>query len=151
MHAQGYTVCVVDPDEAVHDALSVLLQASGVGVKGFCSAEAFLESGLDLNPAASCIIAEANLPGMGCLSFLRKLHADDADIPVIVVTSTSDRAIAEQVVRAGALDVIEKPLVGDRLLERLIPASGGCRRSVPNESNSADAKSACKCNILEND
>ena len=121
MRAKEYTVCLVDPDEAVHDALSTLLRASGTRVKCFTSAEDYLESGLSLDAATSCLLVEANLPGMGCLAFLRRLHANGSDVSVIVLTSTSDSDITEQIIRAGALEVIEKPLFSDRLLERLQP------------------------------
>ena len=64
-------------------------------------------------------MVEANLPGMGSLTFLRRLRAQGIDLPVVVLTSTSNRAIADQALQAGAVDVIDKPLVNDRLLRRL--------------------------------
>lgn len=150
MGAHGYTVYLIDPDEAVHDALRTLLRTSGTYVKCFQSAEQFFDSTSALKSATGCILAESNLPGMGCLNFLRRLQINDANIPIIVLASTSDRAIAEQAVKAGALEVIEKPLVSDRLLDRLFPASCGCNQSKSNKENSAGAKSACNCNILKN-
>jgi len=124
MRARDYTVFLIDPDEAVHDALITLLRTSGTEVKCFVSAEDYLDSGVVPNAATGCVLTEANLPGMGCIAFLRHLQTMPADVPVIVLTSTSDRDIAKQAIKAGALEVIAKPLVSDRILERLAPASG---------------------------
>ena len=54
---------------------------------------------------------------MGSLAFLRCLKDRKVDLPVVVLTSTSNREIAEQALKAGAVEVIQKPLVADRLLE----------------------------------
>jgi two-component system response regulator FixJ len=148
MRAQDYTVCLIDPDEAVHDALSTLLRTSGTRVKCFSSAEAFLDSGVTLDAPTGCLLAEASLPGMGCLAFLRRLQAISIDVPVIVLTSTSERRIAEQALKAGALKVIEKPLVSDRILEHLFPTSCACEKPESNGLSSAVAQGACNCNSL---
>jgi FixJ family two-component response regulator len=147
MGAQEYTVCLVDPDEAVHDALSTLLRPSGTQVRCFATAEDYLKSGVVLDADTSCVIAEASLPGMGCLAFLKRLHAIAADLSIIVLTSTSDRDIAEQVLKAGALEVIEKPLLSDRILGRLFPTSCGCRASQPDEFFDATATAGCNHKI----
>ncbi|MBT8400539.1 MAG: response regulator [Rhodothermia bacterium] len=149
MSAQEYTVCLVDPDEAVHDALSTLLRASGTQVRCFAAAEDFLKSGVVLDADTSCVLAEASLPGMGCLAFLKRLRAIGADLPIIVLTSTSDRGIAAQALKAGALEVIEKPLVSDRILERLFPTACGCEASQPDEFFKPAAKGGCNCRIWQ--
>lgn len=149
MRIQGYTVCLVDPDEAVHDALSTLLRASGVHVKCFASAEDYLKSNVALATDTDCVLAEASLPGMGCLAFLRRLRAIGTDQPIIVLTSTSDRDIAEQALKAGALEVIEKPLVGDQILRRLFPTSCGCGAPQPDEFFNAAVTGTCNQKICE--
>lgn len=125
MRCDKYTVYVIDPDEAVHDALATLLGASGTRVESFPTAETFLASGITDSPVHGCLLVEANLPGIGSLALVRQLHAQNLDLPVVVLTSTSDRDIANQALKAGAIDVFEKPLVGGRLLDRLNDL--GCR------------------------
>lgn len=112
-------VYVIDPDEAVHDALTTLLNAAGCRVVCYATAEAFLDSSLVHSAMRGCVLAEANLPGMGSLALLRRLQARGVDLPVVILTSTSNRDIADQVLKAGAAEVIEKPLVHDQLLSRL--------------------------------
>jgi two-component system, chemotaxis family, CheB/CheR fusion protein len=119
MHRVENTVYVIDPDEAVHDALTTLLGATGTKVVCYFSAETFLDSDLVKGETRGCILLEASLPGMGSLALLKRLRHRGIELPVVVLTSTSNSDIADQALLAGALDVIEKPLVGDRLLELL--------------------------------
>ena len=113
------TVYVIDPDEAVHDALTTLLGANDTRVVCYPDAEVFLDSGVVFRAMRGLLLLEANLPGMGSLALLRRLRDQGADLPVVVLTSTSDQDIADQASKAGAMEVIEKPLVSDRLLELL--------------------------------
>ena len=119
MACQTHTVYIIDPDEAVHDALATLLGANGTRLMCYPNAEEFLDSISDRHPAPGVLLVEANLPGMGSLALLRRLRDDSADFPAVVLTSTSNRDIADQALKAGAVEIIEKPLVSDRLLDLL--------------------------------
>jgi FixJ family two-component response regulator len=119
MHHEEDIVYVIDPDEAVHDALTILLNSDGTRVLCYANAEAFLDSSVVHGAMRGCVLAEANLPGMGSLAFLRRLRARGVDLPVVILTSTSNRDIAEQALKAGAAEVLEKPLVHGQLLNRL--------------------------------
>jgi FixJ family two-component response regulator len=119
MRCEKDIVYVIDPDETVHDALTALLGTGGRQVVCYRNAEAFLDSNFARRAPCGCILAEANLPGMGSLALLRRLRDEDVGLPVVVLTSTSNRDIANQALKAGAVEVIEKPLVADRLLELL--------------------------------
>jgi len=119
MRTDDYIVYVIDPDETVHDALAALLSASGRKVQYYPNAEAFLNVANAQKNHCGCVLAEASLPGMGSLALLRQLRVRGVKLPVAVLTSTSNRYIAEQALKAGAVEVIEKPLVGDRLLRLL--------------------------------
>ena len=128
MHCDEDTVYVIDPDEAVHDALVTLLEASGLRVECFPTAEAFLASDVLHSPLRGCLLVEADLPGIGSLALVKQLRAQSFDLPVAVLTSTLDRDIANQALKAGAIDVFEKPLVGGHLLDRLNDL--GCRTNA---------------------
>ncbi len=119
MNCTNNNVYVIDPDEAVHDALSELLAAAGTRVVCFRSAEEFLRSDDAHDSLQGCVLAEANLPGMGSLAFLRQLRVRGINAPVVVLTSTANGGIADQALKAGAVEVISKPFVGDRLLSFL--------------------------------
>jgi FixJ family two-component response regulator len=119
MRCEQNIIYVIDPDEAVHDALAILLSATGTRVVCYPSAEAFFDSTLAHSLRCGCLLVEANLPGMGSLAFLRRLRAQGVDLPILVLTSTSNGEITNQALKAGAVEVIAKPLVGGRLLNQL--------------------------------
>jgi len=119
MRCDNDTVYVIDPDEAVDDALTTLLGASGMQVECYSTAEAFLASDVLHRPVSGFLLVEADLPGIGSLALVRQLLTQGFELPVVVLTSTFDRDIANQALKAGAVDVFEKPLVGGHLLDRL--------------------------------
>ena len=55
------------------------------------------------------IVTELNLPEMGGLEFLQTLKESKRDIPVIVVTSTTDKKVREEVGKVGVDKYITKP------------------------------------------
>lgn len=112
-------VCLIDPDEAVHDALRTLLGSSGVDVECFSTAEAFLNSDVLAGAGCACLLVEADLPGLGSLGLIRRLRKQQILIPVIVLASTTDSDIAAEALKAGAVNVFDKPLIGGQLLDRI--------------------------------
>lgn len=136
MSRETDTVYVIDPDEAIRDGLTTLLGTLDTPVQCYPDALAFLDANTALSLSRGCFLVEANLPGMGTLALLRWLRAKGVDLPVVVLASTSNRGIAEQALQAGAVDVIEKPLVNGRLLSRLgqllrqVPCSHTCEPSL---------------------
>ena len=121
------TVYVVDPDESVHDALSTLLQSAEVRVEGFCTPEAFLNGCASRRTDSCCLLIEADLSGIGSLELIRTVREQESHIPIIVLASTADSDIAAQALKAGALDVIDKPLFGVHLLDRILGVAATAR------------------------
>jgi len=114
------TVFVVDPDESVHDALVTLMRSAGVRAACYRTPEAFLKAWAADSARACCLLVEADLAGMGSFALIRQVHAQAPRLPIVVLASTSDSDVAAQALRAGALDVIDKPLFGGHLLERIL-------------------------------
>jgi len=112
-------VYVIDPDEAIRDGLTTLLGALDIPVRGYSNAETFLDSHAAQSLSPGCLLVDANLEGMGSLALLRRLRAQRVELPIVFLTSTSRCSIAEQALRAGVADVIEKPFVNGMLINRL--------------------------------
>lgn len=107
-------VHVIDDDDAVRDALSVLLGSAGLAVRSYSSAPAFL-SGLDrLN--RGCVITDVQMPEMTGLELLSQLTGRSNDFPVIVLTGLGDVPMAVEALKNGASDFIEKPFDSQVLL-----------------------------------
>lgn len=120
-------VYVVDPDEAIGEALTALLATFGIAVRTFVDAESFLAVYLseDADPfvhkGRGCLLVEAELPGESGLSLVQRLHAVAAQLPTIVLTTIANDELYElrkQALSLGAADVLEKPLLCSFLIER---------------------------------
>ena len=121
------TVYVIDPDESVHDALTTLLQSVNVRVACYRTPEAFLNACAVQGTGNCCVLLEADLPGIGSLALIREVRAQAPTMPIIVLASTTDDDIAAQALKAGALDVIDKPLFGAHLLDRILGVAANAR------------------------
>lgn len=111
------TVFVVDDDDAVRQAVRMLLRSVGLAVEVFASPRAFLQS---FDPArAGCALLDVRMPEMSGLELQEALTERHSLLPLIFVTGHGDVQIAVRAMQAGALDFIEKPFNDQQLLERV--------------------------------
>ena len=115
MSAEATTVFIVDDDPSVRRSLERLFRVAGHQVQTFVSARQFLQRG-DLRKTA-CLVLDVRMPGPTGLELQQVLEAAGHDIPVVFITGHADGAMAEQVLRAGAADLLAKPFDGEALLE----------------------------------
>ncbi|MBC7950732.1 MAG: response regulator transcription factor [Rhodospirillaceae bacterium] len=107
-------VHVVDDDEAIRDALVLLLEAAGHPARAHADAAQFLSV---LDPAQpGCVVSDVRMPGMSGLELQRHLKQARIDLPVIIITGHGDVGMAVQALKEGAADFIEKPFDEDVLL-----------------------------------
>ena len=106
-------VHIVDDDETLRRALQRLLQASGYIAPTYATAAAFLEAAPRLT---GCVLLDLRMPDMDGLEVQAQLTRRGIRLAVIVVTGHGDISTAVQVMKAGALDFLEKPIDEDRLL-----------------------------------
>ncbi len=103
-------VHIVDDEEPVRRALTMLAEAAGHPAISHATAEAFLDN-VSLE-TAGCVVTDVRMPGMGGLELLRELSARTRSLPVIVITGHGDVPMAVDALKAGAADFIEKPFEG---------------------------------------
>ena len=108
------TVHIVDDDAAIRDSLAFMLEVAGFAIRTYPSATAFLGD----RPAAAgdCVITDVRMPGLTGLELMAVLRARGAAPPVIVMTGHGDRHLADQALRGGAADYLEKPFDESALL-----------------------------------
>lgn len=115
MDAQNsHTVYVVDDDEAVRDAMSMLLNAAGITARSFSGGQEFLES-YSVGDVG-CLVLDMRMPGMSGFEVLDRLQEMQAPIPVIFVTGHGDIPMAVEAMRRGAVNFIRKPFGDEELL-----------------------------------
>ena len=107
-------ISVVDDDESVRESIVGSMRSVGFAVKGFASAEEFLNSDLS-DP--DCLILDVRMPGMDGIELHRHLLASHREIPVIFITAHgSDEEMRSRALANGAVDYLIKPLSEDELL-----------------------------------
>ena len=110
----------IDPDAAISEGLSALFDAYGVNVEAYDCAERFLEMLDDIaDDDVVVLLTEAQLPGMNGIRLVKRLREEGRRMPIVVLTSTVNEALARRARQAGANDVIEKPMIDAFLLEGL--------------------------------
>jgi two-component system response regulator FixJ len=118
--AKASEIYVIDDDEGMRRALSLLLRSAGFTPYAYASASQFLEECERLPPA--CVITDVRLPGVSGVELTRRLKEMGLPHPVIVITGQADVALAVQAMKTGAADFLEKPLDDARLLKAILMA-----------------------------
>jgi two-component system response regulator FixJ len=107
-------IYVIDDDDAVRQSIEFLLKTAGIAVRGFDSADAFI----DVLPEISsgCVVTDVRMPGMTGIELLQRTREVKPDLPVIVITGHGDVPLAVEAMKLGAADFIEKPFDDDQLI-----------------------------------
>jgi FixJ family two-component response regulator len=114
--APDRTVLVVDDDPAVRNSLQFSLEIDGYRVRLFHSDRDVLELG-ELPPSA-CLVIDYNLPGTNGLDLLAAMRARGYASPAILITSHPPAGVRRRAAAAG-VPIVEKPLLGDALIDAI--------------------------------
>jgi len=106
-------VFVIDDEVSVRESLELLLAADGCQVETFASSAEFMSRPRATVP--SCLILDVRLQGHSGLKLQRQL-AGRTDIPIVFITGYGDIPTTVQAMKAGAFDVLTKPLKTDVLV-----------------------------------
>ena len=110
-------IIIVDDDEAVRRALTLLLSSYGWNVAAFSSATALLAEGLpDQGPA--CIVVDQDMPDMTGIALISALRQAGQGLPAILVSGGVDgRRHVELAAAAIPCTVfLRKPIDADQLV-----------------------------------
>jgi FixJ family two-component response regulator len=112
-------VLVVDDDPALLGALEFALQAEGYRVRCCADAETALQASSD---QLACLVIDYRLPDTDGMALADDLRAAGVTAPIILITTNPDARCRARAARAGAV-IVEKPLLGDRLLRQIRAAT----------------------------
>jgi FixJ family two-component response regulator len=107
-------ISVIDDDESVRLATQTLLRSAEYESSVFASADDFLNSGTLAR--TECLILDIRMPGMSGPELQSRLIADGWRIPTIFISAYDDPLVRQQVMQAGAVEFLNKPYDGERLL-----------------------------------
>jgi FixJ family two-component response regulator len=107
-------VYVVDDDEHVRHSLHGVVTSMGLRTRLFPSAEAFVEQPLPEQP--SCLILDLHLGSrQRGLDVQARLGDRQQTLPIVFISEPGDIRGSVRAMKAGAIDVLEKPLDAEAL------------------------------------
>lgn len=114
-------VYLVDDDEGVRSALSLLLGTYGIRIETFGDPTAFLARAPKLKPGV--LMLDLRMPAITGLQLHEKLRAIGCDWPTIICTGHGDVHACRRAFKAGVVDFLTKPIDEQVLIDALQQAS----------------------------
>lgn len=111
-------VAVIDADPRSQRSTVQLLQKLGARVEVHASGADFLATVEAHVPAG--LVAEARLADMPAADLISELRHRGLQIPTIILSTDADIATAVAVIRAGAIDFVERPFL-DQAIRKHAP------------------------------
>ncbi|HEY6557417.1 MAG TPA: sigma-54 dependent transcriptional regulator [Polyangiaceae bacterium] len=123
---EGLKVLVIDADAENARELSDLLRAARLDVSRATS----LDEALTVIDALACdvVMSELSLPGGGGPDLVKRLCERYPEVPIVLVTSEATGKEAMEALRAGALDLLFRPLRPEQLSFVLHKATAALKR-----------------------
>jgi len=117
-------VSFIDDDADIRFSMFRYFEAIDWPVRLFPSAESFLAATPrpDAELEDGCIVTDLLMEGMNGIDLIEHLNKDHWHVPVIVLTGRGDIATAVKAMRAGAVDILEKPFRGEALEAAILQA-----------------------------
>ncbi|MEP6651931.1 MAG: sigma-54 dependent transcriptional regulator [Myxococcales bacterium] len=137
-------ILVVDDEVNARAALTELLRDDGYAVEA--AADGFKALGKVADFAPDLVLTDLKMPGMDGIQLLGKLHEQDPELPVVVMTAFGEVETAVGAMRAGARDYLSKPInmgelsivLGRELEQRRLRQEAGMLRARLAEKYSFD-------------
>jgi FixJ family two-component response regulator len=126
-------VHIVDDDASFRTAMERRLKFAGYEVATYASAEHLLDR-LPSESVPGCILLDVRMPGLSGPGLQQRLSTLGATLPIIFLTGHPDIPATVLAIKAGADDVLTKPVSSDDLL-------GAIARAIAHHEASCELKS----------
>lgn len=108
------TVAIVDDDEAILDAVQLVLEEQHWDIQTYTTGEEFLAD-LDIRKP-KCVILDPHLAGLSGAEVARSVAETDDCIPIVGLTAQPGSPLTSEVVDAGARVMLTKPVTSEELV-----------------------------------
>jgi len=134
------TVIIIDDDHSVREALKGLFESVGLSAETHGSVKEFIAA--DDPEKAGCIVLDIRLPGQSGLEFQEALAQSNLPRSVVLISAHVDVPMAVRAMKAGAIDVLTKPVREQDLLEAVARAiaNDAARREERNSKTAAQLR-----------
>ncbi len=107
-------ILIVDDAEFLRARISKMLRADSYEVleagNGVEAVETYKTNGPDV------VLMDVSMPGMDGLTALKQIRAYDPQAKIVILTALGQESMALEAVRAGARDMVIKPIDRERVL-----------------------------------
>jgi len=124
------TVFIVDDDDAVRNAIKLLMKSVGRPARTFASGDEFLNA-FDAS-WRGCVILDIRMPGISGLELQEKLNERGSQLEVVFITGHGDVPMAVQAMKHGAAEFLQKPFRDQELIEHVNKL---CEKAIDKRSN----------------
>lgn len=118
-------IYIVDDDESVSRAISVLLGTYGFSVDTFTDANEFFTA--VPNSAPGCLLLDIHMPGLDGWETLKRIVESGSNRPVIIISANKNEGLNKKALIAGVIGFLQKPF-NDQALIDLINVAAEKRR-----------------------
>lgn len=108
-------VHIVDDDASFRTAIERRLRKAGYDVLAYPSAQHLLDK-LPSPGESGCILLDVRIPGLSGPDLQLRLNELGFELPIVFLTGFADVPTTVQAIKAGAEDVLTKPVTSERLL-----------------------------------
>lgn len=110
-------VYVVDDDTSMRKSTCMLLDAAGFPYREYESANAFFAEYKPEQPG--CLLLDLHMPGMSGIDLVERLRAEQAMLPILMVSGTGTIPLAVKGMKLGVLDFLVKPVEPELLMSKV--------------------------------
>lgn len=111
-------VYIVDDDASFRTAVERRLKFAGYEVEKHSSAQALLDR-LHGSERPGCVLLDIRMPGLNGLELQSRLIEIHSMLPVVFVTGHADIPTIVRAIRAGAEDLLIKPVLSEQLIDAI--------------------------------
>ncbi|MFL2499193.1 MAG: nitrogen regulation protein NR(I) [Porticoccaceae bacterium] len=108
-------IWIAEDDRSLRWVMEKAIRREDMQVRSFENGEDLLEALEQDRP--EIIISDIRMPGMDGLELLQRIHADYADMPIIITTAHSDLDSAVSAYQSGAFEYLPKPFDLEELVD----------------------------------
>ena len=137
-------VGIIDDDAAIREGLCLMLEALGIEVHPYASANEYLDDSYGRS-RCTCLVLDVRMPGLSGIQLQRKLLKLKRAPAIVFITGYGDIPMAVEAMRNGAVDFLQKPFKEQQLLDSVQRALSLERhsRKARGVSESVVARLAC--------
>lgn len=115
---KGLSIAVVDDDFVIQELVKTTFSAIGAAVSPYQNGKEFVDA--VKSKSFDIVFLDILMPGMDGFEVLSRLHAEDIDLPVIVLSAVSQREAVVRAFQAGVKSYLIKPLKPDQILRKTL-------------------------------